>query len=507
MKKIEEGEDYPLWIIDREVFSTMGEESSDILRMSMAPQFASKELTQKVNRFMSCVVREMKCFSLINDAKNAWFDESRTDDAVAQMFVWLTYLKCAGYHNGFKDVFLCSLRILSSEGVAAYILMESCSRDLNKLSEWLQRKGLTRRRSQLIGKISKEIVAEIKQLISRKLPNDPGFNQGSASMFGLEEKKGNSIFKMSIQADTIRFWHREFNKRRFYLDVTENEKFKAVINKIINYASFLISKYAQNEDVCNPCVFSDEEKFWEIFYSYPKIYSLGCNEKKCKLILDFANDSFNALDLKNDDKMVGNTDFLNEKKLLSAIYESYGLMFTELCDRSSSELLGIYQFENIGLPPYSSVERDVFNLSLQFEDFVFLDNPDVVCTNIFKNEKKIKVDNRYIQSDQSNIVGLWIWDHVNYLKFEKRKINLVDIIIDFVTNSCLYKNIGFASKNFGEIQNYKDNLKKKGERDGLTDIVREHRNDYYRVDESIRAGIILSTDAALERRRRRNKTD
>lgn len=83
----------------------------------------------------------------------------------------------------------------------------------------------------------------------------------------------------------------------------------------------------------------------------------------------------------------------------------------------------------------------------------------------------------------------------------------MDIIIDFVTNSCLYKNIGFASKNFGEIQNYKDNLKKKGERDGLTDIVREHRNDYYRVDESIRAGIILSTDAALERRRRRNKTD
>jgi hypothetical protein len=53
------------------------------------------------------------------------------------------------------------------------------------------------------------------------------------------------------------------------------------------------------------------------------------------------------------------------------------------------------------------------------------------------------------------------------------------------------------------LKNSKKKSEIKGQRLGLINVVTEHKNDYHRVDESIRAGTLLSTDAALERRRLR----
>lgn len=184
---------YPPFLIDEAVWHHAGEQKSDILRMSMLPQFASKELTQKVDRFMANVAKEMVRFDLVDEAKKFWIAKSMANASagskITVMGAWLTYLKCAGHDSKLNADLLCDLERVAPEIVAAYILMRSYFGDCNNVSNWLQRKKLTRRQALIMARNSNDLIKDITQLAARKLPNDPGMNQGVKSIFGHKEKK------------------------------------------------------------------------------------------------------------------------------------------------------------------------------------------------------------------------------------------------------------------------------------------------------------------------------
>ncbi len=507
MKKDEEGP-YPPFLIDEAAWHHAGEQKSDILRMSMLPQFASKELTQKVDRFMANVAKEMVRLDLVDEARKFWLAKSMTNASagskITVMGAWLTYLKCAGHDSKVNPDLLCVLERVPSEIVAAYILMRSYFGDCNNVSNWLQRKKLTRRQSLLIARNSNDLIKDITQLAARKLPNDPGMNQGAKSIFGHKEKKGASFFKLSRQLDNIRFFHREYARRKFYLDVLKNDNLKTNINKILDYASFVKTKYAQNNEACSSCPILDKDLFWETFFSN-SISLSGCHEKKCKINEKLASDVFAIINSQEGDITTEDIEqeFSIEKKVLSDIYLEYDLLFTDLCFRCSSEWLGNYKSDHKCLPHYSSLSKVICDKNICFDDFNISNNSDVAYVNSSNLIKKNKIEDRYIECNDSNLVGLWIWDQIN-ISLQNNKIKSIsDIVIKFVITSKWYCNLDISHKFIDIINEFKKYSDKQGQRDSFTDVVAEHRNDYYRIDESIRAGSLLSTDAALERRRLR----
>jgi len=504
--KNEEGP-YPPFLIDEAVWHHAGEQKSDILRMSTLPQFASKELTQKVDRFMANVAKEMVRLELVNEAWNFWVVESMTDaqgSKVTVMRAWLTYLKCARHDNKLNPDLLFALEDIPPEIVAAYILMRSYFNDCNNVSNWLQRKKITRRQALILSRNSKDLIKDITQLASRKMPNDLGMNQGANSIFGHQEKKETSFYKLSRQIDNIRFFHREYARRKFYLDVLENENLKTNINKILDYAIFINNTHEQNNETCSSCPILDKDLFWKTFFSNPTIL-FGCHEKKCNINEKLASDVFAIINSQKGDITTKDNEpeFSIERKMLSDIYQEYDLLFTDLCFRCSPEWLGTYKSEHKCLPHYSSLSKVISDKSICINDFKILNNPDVAYIKSSNIMKKSKIEDRYIECNDSNIVGLWIWDQINISLHNNKIKSISDIVIYFVTTSTWYCNLEIAHKFFDVIDEFKQNSEEQGQRDGLINVVTEHRNDYYRVDESIRAGTLLSTDAALERRRLR----
>ena len=497
---------YPPFLIDEAVWHHAGEQKSDILRMSMLPQFASKELTQKVDRFMANVAKEMVRFDLVDEAKKFWIEKSMANASagskITVMGAWLTYLKCAGHDSKLSADLLCDLERVAPEIVAAYILMQSYFGDCNNVSNWLQRKKLTRRQALIMARNSNDLIKDITQLAARKLPNDPGMNQGAKSIFGHKEKKGASFFKSSRQLDNIIFFHREYVRRKFYLDVLENENLKTNINKILDYACFINNTYVQNNETCSSCPILDKDLFWETFFSN-STNLFGCHEKKCKINKKLAFDVFvNAQEcgaISKDSEQL----FSIEQKVLSDIYQEYGLLFTDLCFRCSSEWLGTYKSNHKCLPHYSSLTKVITDINICIDDLKILNNSDVAYVNSANILKKSKIEDRYIECDDSNLVGLWIWDQINILQHSINSKNISDIIINFITTSTWYYKLDIAHKFLEVIEEFKKKTERKGQRDSLINVVTAHRNDFYRVDESIRAGTLLSTDAALERRRLR----
>jgi len=510
LKKDEEGP-YPPFLIDEAVWHHAGEQKSDILRMSMLPQFASKELTQKVDRFMANVNKEMVRFEFVNEAWNFWLVESMTDASAGSKFTMmeacLTFLKCARHNIKPIPNFLNVLVDIPPEIVAAYILMRSYFGDCNNVSNWLQRKNLTRRQALIIARDSNDLIKDITQLAARKLPNDIGMNQGDNSIFGHKIKKGASFFKLSRQLDNIRFFHREYARRKFYLDVLKNDNLKTNINKILDYAIFINITYEQNNETCSSCPILDKDLFWETFFSNPISLS-GCHEKKCKINEKLASDVFAIINYQEGDITTTDVEqeFSIEKKVLSDIYLEYDLMFTDLCFRCSSEWLGSYKSKHKCLPHYSSLSKVICDKNICIDDFNISNNSDVAYVNSSNLIKKSNIEDRYIECNESNLVGLWIWDQIKISSRNIKIKSISDIVIQFVKTPGWYRKFDISKKFDDEIYEYISFLNEQGQRDCLINVVTEHRNDYYRVDESIRAGILLSTEEALRRRRVRKNS-
>lgn len=540
----------PMFVFDTKLIKILGPFYEEIIRMSLSPQFASNDLSQKTNRFISAVAKILNNInlSLVRDARREWIDYTNMcEDPRAEfalMNAWCAYLISFGHCSRLGSDFLsagiqkkfqleiCNTTLkntnlfhfdsmekedlavgnfyisscedfikkylsISSENLGSYILMKSCSGGFKDTVALLRQKGLTPRRAKEIANFAKELVECVEKSADRNVPKD------------FEYKRGNNFLKSYKEYESITFWHREFLRRRFYLDVNNNVALKNNIESILKFISFAKRSCVGNDKYakCSVCHFDSNDIFWSNFLTNSDY--LGCLTDVCKLKQYV---EFKSLDYMDRSIIIQHEEidcFILEKIILSELYSEYNVLFTELCIRYSAAYLSHHKHMYGCLPNYDTVFNYILRKKISFKNVFFDNNQEneyqkngVELRKIFDDVKKNMVYDRYCEADESNIVGLWIWDNVHILK----KNNIRALIINQMLPSNWYKLLTTSAK-------HKDIIKKlkKGEElltgEGVRRdaIISECRNDYYRVDESIRAGMLLTTQEALKRRQARKE--
>lgn len=540
----------PIFLFDTKLIRILGPFYEEILRMSLLPQFASNDLLQKTKRFIAAVDKILtnNYVSLVKDARREWIDNTKTSEDTradfALMNAWYAYLMssvhCSLSGSDFliagvqkkihleicnttlknknlfhfdsmekEDLTVANIYIsscedfikkyssISSENLGSYILMKCCSGEFKDTVALLRQKGLTPRRAKEIANFAKELVECVKNSADRNVPKD------------FEYKRGNNFFKSYKEYESITFWHREFLRRRFYLDVNSNVALKNNIESILKFISFSRHSCVGNDKhaKCSVCHFDSNDIFWSYFLKTSNFS--GCIADVCKLKQYV---EFKSLDYMDRSIIIQHQDidnFILEKILLSELYSEYNVLFTELCIRYSAAYLSYHKHIYGCLPNYDTVHNYILRQKISCKDVFFDSNQEDECQKngvelrkIFDDAKKNMVYDRYCEADESNIVGLWIWDNVHILKNN----NISALIINKMLPSYWYEILTTSAKHkdiINKLKKGEELLTGEGVRRGA--IISEYRNDYYRVDESIRAGMLLTTQEALKRRQARKE--
>lgn len=507
----------PLLTIDESVRHQLGPDRSQRLEYFEIAQYSSKNLCEKIEKFLLRDISKIKANLLLDtEVTEAWANKPTEEfneyDAKTTQF--LSYFAGMGYFSISSYLYETNNLIVPPEFIASYILMKTHYNSLENTLSWLKDKKVSPRQAKKTALAAKSLINEIHKLISMKLPNDNGLDYRFESRSPYQ-KYGESVAKLSRQKDNITFWHREFAKRKFYLDVKNDESLENNINTLLDYILNVINNHNIKIEPCTSCRLINKDLFWENFHSSHEIFTRCCSHN-CEINSILTNNTFSALNenIRND-----KSDNICKIILLN-IYNKYKYYFTDLYTRCDPDWIGTIKTKQGYLPHYQTHEDIIFkkNIDINSIHLSTETNPDVLykkMTRKYIQEKitdpnlnqndEYKIINRYIEKNDSNIIGLWLWDQINIFDTRIEKICTTQDIINIFTDSEWYKNLNVYQKYKSKIEKYKKSKAKYGKNNIIDSLIIEHRNDYIRVNESILSGYILTTEEALTRSSRQNK--
>lgn len=351
---------------------------------------------------------------------------------------------------------------------------------------------------------SKKLYSDIFDHISRKFPE---------STNGCQKQHADiSYVSAKNQQDDIDLWHQEINRRKFFSDIEQHKETSQHVEYIWTYIQRMMSKY-QKEQICKECFYSFEFKMLTDMFNSLNIDSYKCSTKLCPINRELLSGRFFNIPierLSESSKM-----FLNHR---CAIEKKYSINFPDLIlHEDINKIISYKELKN-------NFKRNNITRLYISENLYNIDDCDTEKGYIsIKKDldkcKKLKNFARYEVNNNENILGLIIWDKKNIEK-NKSPINKIALTIALEHENSEWFS-GYIAR-YNELKSYIEyvvnynndiNLKKKTDLKtylkklkqdwnlGLKDFFDEVRDDYTRIDVSIRNGKLYNTQNALKNKK------
>lgn len=520
MKKDELISEHPLFVVDERVWQAVGAEGVDVIRATSAAWAAPKGLVLAVKRFMARIAKQMLPDALVKEAGDLWLEglgggniltkkeevaTTTISPKSSEMIAWMAFLRTICLNlKGSSQFCGHSLDVKLTELVAAYVLMECSSRRESALMNWLQAKGMYRRPAKELSKMAIPLAAKIENFVAVKMPVHDVPNEEYRSGFAKKKitggavEKGVSVFKLSKQMNSILFWHREFARRRFYLDFESDPELRFDILSILEYLKKVFLRRVSSSFECYNCCLLNKDIFFSNFYSN----SINLESDLCEDC--FITTLICSIDSRCSNGEVGvgviNFSCVNShiESILSRLHHKYGYNFVDLLKRCSADYIARYKVKYKCIPVYVDFCRKVIGSNVLKSGFVGYKS-DSDYRKFAKGVKSRLVHDRYVCYDDANIVGVFIWDMLNCSDVQK-KTSISSVIVQCVECCDWYALLPENRKFSKKIEDYKSK-KGIGYKDFIDDAIAQYRGEYCRVDESIRSGKLLSKKEAHNKRK------
>ncbi|GFM38649.1 hypothetical protein DSM19430T_33330 [Desulfovibrio psychrotolerans] len=477
-----------------------------IVLHKQAPQFqkileitalAPARLRQEVNFFLREVGRAVQ-----NSKKGLDLRKEADDDHYMSLWIMILSSMKKIERDANTDLLTVTEEELEITKFSAYLI--SKCKGVQKDSVFILKSNkIPHKQSRKISKLASSVYINVSEFFIRKTFKQKNLGLESITIDEASEIGSNISVNYMMYYNSL-FWHREFVKRKFYIDVHKDSKLKYGVSKILKHICSLAKDFENHPHDCFKCLFENDKLFWIYFDSYVP-HKIGCYGRMCFINKKIAIETLN---FELDKDSIINKE---EHVVLCKIFKKYKMMFTDLSFKEYPTLIAEHINEGKSIPFYGNIndfikDEEIGNLYTKSIGGINMPKTngkhETAAIEYIKKQKKDIVNERHIINDESNTVGLWIWDTVNILKSDN---NVSGHIKKLITEEVWYRKFSTARKYAHVLKEYTSGNKNIDAESILKDITREHRYDYYRVDESIRSGILLSTEEALTRRRERTK--